>query len=491
MSNVDKLAARLDAFARARVLVLGDVMLDRYVYGTVDRISPEAPVPVLKTDNERTMPGGAGNVARNIASLHAKAILLGLIGADAAGELLKGSLVGDPNIIADLIVDPARRTTEKVRFVQGRHQLFRADSESTAAAEGEIAAALLTAFRRHLVEADVVVISDYAKGVLAGSVLGHAIAAARGAGKPVIADPKRADYTYYRGVDVLTPNRQELARATGAPCDTDEAAAAQARQLIYRAGIGAVLVTRGEQGMTLVEKSHAGEPQQPRHLRAEAREIFDVSGAGDTVIATLAVALAAGASLPEAAQLANTAAGIVVAKVGTAVAHPGEIKTALHAAATNAADVKIVPLQIALERAATWRARGERIGFTNGCFDLIHPGHVSLLAQARATSDRLIVAVNTDASVRRLKGPTRPVQSEASRAVVLASLRDVDLVVLFDDDPTPLITALKPDVLVKGADYTQDQVVGGDVVRAYGGKVVLAELTPGESTSSTIAKLSG
>jgi D-beta-D-heptose 7-phosphate kinase/D-beta-D-heptose 1-phosphate adenosyltransferase len=402
---------------------------------------------------------------------------------------LQSALADSGAILADLVVDPSRQTTEKVRFVHGRHQLFRADSESVAPAEGDVAAALLAAFRRHLPEVDVVVLSDYAKGVLSGSVLGDAIAAARAAKKPVVADPKQADYSRYRGVDVLTPNRPEIARATGSPCETDTSVVAAARQIVYQAGIGAVLVTRGEQGMTLLEKNRPGDP---RHLRAEAREVYDVTGAGDTVVATLAVALAAGADLPEAAGLANTAAGIVVAKAGTAITHPAEITSALRSKSASATDAKILSLDMALARVAEWRARGERIGFTNGCFDLIHPGHVSLLTQARAACDRLVVAINADASVRRLKGPTRPVQNEQARAVVLASLAAVDLVVIFaEDTPVPLLEALKPDVLIKGADYTLDQVVGGDVVRAYGGTVVLATLLPGESTSRTIAKLTG
>ncbi|HUN52249.1 MAG TPA: D-glycero-beta-D-manno-heptose-7-phosphate kinase [Candidatus Sulfotelmatobacter sp.] len=489
MTPTDKLAARIEAFGRARVLVLGDVMVDRYVYGSVERISPEAPVPVLKTDHERFVPGGAGNVARNIAALQGKVTLIGLIGADAAGTALRGALTDSGAIVADLVVDPSRQTTEKIRFVHGRHQLFRADAESVAPAEGDSAAALLAAFRRHLADADVVVLSDYAKGVLSGPVLGEAIAAAHAAKKLIVADPKQADYNRYRGVDVLTPNRPEIARAIGAPCDTDVAVVAAARHITYQAGIGAVLVTRGEQGMTLLEKSHPGEP---RHLRAEAREVYDVTGAGDTVVATLAVALAVGADLPEAAGLANTAAGLVVAKAGTAITHPAEIVNALRGRSTRATDAKIVPLDVALARVLDWRARGERVGFTNGCFDLIHPGHISLLTQARAACDRLIVAVNADASVRRLKGPTRPVQGEMARAVVLASLAAVDLVVIFEEDtPIPLLEALKPDVLIKGADYSMDQVVGGDLVQAYGGKVVLAALTPGESTTHTIAKLTG
>lgn len=481
-------AKLIDSFARARILVLGDVMLDRYVYGTVERMSPEAPVQVLRIERDQVMAGGAGNVARNIAALKAKVTLVGLAGADAAADDLRQAVAEHGNVVADLVVDPARRTTEKIRFVSGRYQLLRADSETTGPVTPETADKILARFRAHLEDTDVVVLSDYGKGVLDDRVLAPAIAAAAEAGKIILADPKYGDYARYRGAHVLTPNRREMAHAAGMACDTDEAAVAAARLVIARDRLDAILVTRGSQGMTLVQKGR----KAPVHLRAEAREVFDVSGAGDTVVAALAVALARGAELAEAARLANIAAGIVVGKTGTAVVHPPELIAALRAEAVHSTDAKIAPLEVAKDRVAAWRARGDVIGFTNGCFDLIHPGHVSLLAQARAACDRLIVGLNSDASVRRLKGAARPVQNETARAVVLASLAAVDLVIVFDDDtPIPLIETLRPDVLVKGADYAVDQVVGADIVRAYGGKVLLAELSPGHSTSRTIAKLTG
>jgi D-beta-D-heptose 7-phosphate kinase/D-beta-D-heptose 1-phosphate adenosyltransferase len=484
MTDPASQTARIEAFSRARVLVLGDVILDRYVYGTVERMSPEAPIPVLRVEDERIMPGGAGNVARNIAALGGRAILVGLAGGDSGGAALGALFAAEPRIDARLVVEPGRPTTEKTRFVAGRQQLLRTDRETAAAPAAATRAALGEAFARALAEADVVVLSDYAKGVLGDRLLADAIGRAQAAGKPVIADPKSLDFARYRGVSLLTPNRHEIAAATRLTVDGDDDVAAAARRVIESCGVAAVLVTRGDRGMTLVQGRGA-----PLHLAAEAREVFDVSGAGDTVVATLGVALAAGASPAEAAALANLAGGIVVGKLGTAVVHPADLVGALHAQAVMSSEAKVVALETALERIALWRARGERIGFTNGCFDLIHPGHVSLLQQARAACDRLVVGLNSDASVRRIKGPERPVQGETARAIVLASLGAVDLVVLFDHDtPVELIRAIRPDVLVKGADYRLDQVVGADIVQSYGGRVLLAELVPGQSTTGTIAR---
>ncbi len=479
--------ALVERLARARVLVLGDVMLDRYVYGSVDRMSPEAPVPVLRQESLRAMAGGAGNVARNVAALGGKAVLIGLIGDDAAGRQLAEMLGGEQGVTVRLVTDPGRRTTVKTRFVAGRQQLLRADDETAQPASGATAASLLDALDAALPAVDIVLLSDYAKGVLGDEVLQPAIARIHGAGKKLIADPKSRDFRRYAGADLLTPNRTELAAATGIAGEDDSSVAAAARQAIKKARLGAVLATRGERGMTLVAGS-----AEPLHLCAEAREVFDVSGAGDTVIATLAVALAAGADLAQAARLANTAAGIATGKLGTAVVRPADLLGALQARDVLATEAKVVALETALERVAIWRAAGERIAFTNGCFDLIHPGHVSLLSQARGAADRLIVGLNSDASIWRLKGPERPVQNETARGIVLASMSAVDLVLLFDEDtPIELIRALRPDILVKGADYRIDQVVGADLVKNYGGRVLFAELLPGHSTTGTIAQMGG
>jgi D-beta-D-heptose 7-phosphate kinase / D-beta-D-heptose 1-phosphate adenosyltransferase len=476
--------ALVERLSRARVLVLGDVMLDRYVYGSVDRMSPEAPVPVLRQQSQRAMTGGAGNVARNIAALGGKVVLVGLVGDDAPGRELTAMLADEPGIASRLIVDPDRATTVKTRFVAGRQQLLRVDGESAKPATGAAAAALRAALEADLPGVDIVLLSDYAKGVLGDEVLQRAIAYIHGAGKRLIVDPKSRDLKRYAGADLLTPNRGELAAATGIAGEDDSATATAARQAMKAAGVGAVLATRGERGMTLV----AGEAA-PLHLPAEAREVFDVSGAGDTVIAVLAAALAVGADMAQAARLANTAAGIATGKLGTAVVHPADLLGALQARDVLASDAKVVALETALERIQRWRTAGEKVAFTNGCFDLIHPGHVSLLSQARGAADRLIVGLNSDASIKRLKGADRPVQNETARGIVLASMAAVDLVLLFDEDtPIELIRAIRPDVLVKGADYRLDQVVGGDLVKAAGGRVLLAELLPGHSTTGTIAR---
>jgi D-beta-D-heptose 7-phosphate kinase/D-beta-D-heptose 1-phosphate adenosyltransferase len=335
-------------------------------------------------------------------------------------------------------------------------------------------------------EQAVVVLSDYDKGVLRDGVAQGVIAAARAAGKPVVVDPKGSDYGRYRGANVLTPNRRELAEATQMPVGTAEEIVAAARRLVGRLDLDALLVTRSQDGMTLVERGGA-----VHHLPTEAREVFDVSGAGDTVIATFAAAVGAGMSYLDAARISNVAAGIVVGKIGTAVVHNVELSRALRAHDLGRGEAKVLPAIAALERVREWRQQGLKVGFTNGCFDLLHPGHVSLMKAARAACDRLVVGLNSDDSVRRLKGESRPVQNEAARATVLASLADVDLVVVFDEDtPISLIEALRPDLLVKGSDYTIDKVVGAAAVQATGGKVLLVDLLPGHSTTATIARLS-
>jgi len=480
------LAALVPRLADARVLVIGDVMLDRYVYGDVSRISPEAPVPVCRVTDETAMLGGAGNVVRNLAALGASVEFVAAIGHDEAGTEIRRLLVEIAGVRADLVVTAGRPTTVKTRYFAGIQQLLRADREATEPLAGATVDAIVANAAAALAGTDVVVLSDYGKGVLAGPLAGRLIAAAAKAGRPVIVDPKGDDFARYRGASVITPNRRELAEATRMKAATDDEVTAAARAVIAQCGVGTVLCTRSAEGMTLVTGESAD------HLPAEARAVFDVSGAGDTVVATVAAALGAGMALVDAARLANVAAGIVVGKVGTAVAWPQEIVADIRRHDPLAApERKVLALAPAIDRVRGWRAEGKRIGFTNGCFDLIHPGHVALLAKSRAACDRLVVGLNSDASVRRLKGPSRPVQNEAARAAVLASLASVDLVVVFDEDtPIRLIEAIRPEILAKGADYTLDQVVGGAFVRAYGGKVVLVDLEPGHSTTATIARIS-
>jgi D-beta-D-heptose 7-phosphate kinase / D-beta-D-heptose 1-phosphate adenosyltransferase len=485
MTDRSVLLDLIEAVPGTSVLCVGDVMLDRFVHGNVERISPEAPIPVLRIDRETAMLGGAGNVVRNLVALGARARFVAAVGDDGAGREVAALLHEHDAVSATLIAEPGRRTSIKTRYLAGTQQMMRADSETTAPVDDAARAGILDAVARALPDCAVVMLSDYGKGVLPADVISGVIAMARDAGKPLVVDPKGTDYSVYRGASVLTPNLRELGEATRIPVrDADEIVAA-ARALIAECGIDAVLATRSRDGMTLVERDGG-----TVHLETEARDVFDVSGAGDTVAATLAAALGVGAGLSVAAALANVAAGIVVGKVGTAVAYTAEVVAALRHRDLSHAEAKVVERDPALDRVDGWRRKGLRVGFTNGCFDFLHPGHVSLLAQAREACDCLVVGLNSDSSVKRLKGPDRPVQSEAARATVLASLATVDMVVIFGEDtPFELIEALRPDVLVKGADYALDQVVGAELVQGYGGSVLLAELSPGHSTTATIARI--
>jgi D-beta-D-heptose 7-phosphate kinase/D-beta-D-heptose 1-phosphate adenosyltransferase len=479
------LAHHLSLFSSLTVLVLGDVMLDRYVLGDVRRISPEAPIPVLRARQRRCVLGGAGNVAANVSALGGRTILLGVLGDDAGGDEIAEVLRETPRVADRLVRVPGRVSTVKTRFMSGSHQLLRLDEEVDTPIDAQAEAEILAAFEAALPECAIVVLSDYAKGVLTDKVLREAIALARVAGRTVVVDPKRQNFAAYAGIGVLTPNALEVTRATGMACADDAEAAAAGMAALEQAQADAVLVKRSEKGLTLVRRGCT-----PLHIPTRAQEVADVSGAGDTLVTAFALALAAGAPLHDSAFLANLAAGISVGKPGTATVGHGELFEAMHRHELLAIDAKVADLDSALERIALWRAAGLRVGFTNGCFDLIHPGHVRLLARARAACDRLVVALNNDESVRRLKGPDRPVQSETARATVMASMASADLVVLFEEDtPERLIGAIKPDLLFKGADYTLDQVVGADIVLAHGGRVELIPLEDGFSTTNTIRRI--
>jgi D-beta-D-heptose 7-phosphate kinase / D-beta-D-heptose 1-phosphate adenosyltransferase len=486
MSESRQLLSLIEGLGEARVLCVGDIMLDRFIYGDVSRISPEAPVPVCRVVSETAMLGGAGNVARNVASIGASVDFVSVIGTDKAAEEIQSLISGDDRIVAKFIKAPERQTTIKERFVAGPQQLLRVDREETEEVGSEISHQLVEHVSALLPDAGAMVISDYGKGLLSPSAIIELIGAARDANCPVIIDPKGDDYRRYSGATLITPNRRELCEASRKDIFDDDSAAAAAKFIANEYDIENVLVTRSAEGMTLVSRDGT------EHLPAEAREVFDVSGAGDTVVATLAVSLAAGSSLLDAARLANVAAGIVVGKTGTAITDVSEIAATLRRQESQiSGELKVMSLETAVEQVAAWRAKGERVGFTNGCFDLIHPGHVAILAKSRAACDRLVVGLNADESVKRLKGETRPVQNEASRAAVMASLASVDLVVLFaEDTPVKLIEALRPDVLAKGADYTIDEVVGGEFVQSYGGEILLVDLEEGHSTTGTIERMS-
>ncbi|MFT6557908.1 D-glycero-beta-D-manno-heptose-7-phosphate kinase [Sneathiella sp.] len=484
MTEAMPLSVIIENFKSLSVLCLGDVMLDRFTYGTAGRISPEAPIPVLSISHQQSMLGGAGNVVRNILSLGGSATLVAVIGDDPEGREVRHLLEKEDKLTDALISSGRRPTTVKTRYIADGQQLLRADAEASHALGQETAQKIIAAFKAALDQCDIVILSDYAKGVLSAEVLSAAIKLAGSAGKPVIADPKSTDFKRYAGVTLLTPNRKEMTAAAGLPCDSDTQTEKAARFVMQRDSIDMLLVTRSEAGMSLVSESSA------HHIPAQAQEVFDVSGAGDSVIATLALSIGAGASPADAATLANLAGGIVVAKTGTAAVSTDELSAALHNEEVRQTDEKVTSLSQALEIVNNWRARGLKVGFTNGCFDLIHPGHISLIKQSKAECDRLIIGLNTDDSIKRLKGPDRPATNETSRAIVLASLEDVNLVVPFaEDTPLKLIEAIKPDILVKGADYTVETVVGADLVMDYGGRVHLAELKEGFSTTRTIQKL--
>jgi len=473
------------AIARQTVLCIGDLMLDEFVYGEVSRISPEAPAPVIAVQRSEIHVGGAGNVARNVAAVGARCIFVGLVGDDAAGAMLRSELAKDGTIEAVLVCDPSRPTTRKVRFVSEHFSthMLRADWELASPAAGDIEQQLIDAILPQLSRADVVLLSDYAKGVLTARVVRNVIDAARKLGKRVLVDPKSANFAIYRGATLLTPNRKEFAEATRSRADSDASIAAAAQDAMQLADCDAILVTQSEHGMTLVPRIGA-----PIHVPAHPVKVRDVSGAGDTVAAVLAATLATGADWETCLRMANAAAAVAVGKQGTATVSVRELRRVILPHAFLAAEEKIIGATGDLDaHVAGWRKQGLRIGFTNGCFDILHPGHVKVLTAARAACDRLVVGLNSDASVKRLKGEGRPVQDEHARAEVLAALEAVDLVAIFDEDtPIRLITEVRPNVLVKGGDYTREQVVGHDIVEAAGGAVMLVDIMPGFSTTSLV-----
>jgi D-beta-D-heptose 7-phosphate kinase/D-beta-D-heptose 1-phosphate adenosyltransferase len=475
------------AIARQTVLCVGDLMLDEFVYGEVSRISPEAPAPVIAVQRSEINVGGAGNVARNIAALGARCIFVGLIGDDDAGRALSAQLANETLIEPVLVSDPSRPTTRKVRFVSEHFSthMLRADWELASPASGAIEQKLIDAILPQLPRADIVLLSDYAKGVLSVRVIAAVIDAARTLGKRVIVDPKSLNFAIYRGATLLTPNRKEFSEATRSAADSEAAIAAAAHDSIAIADCEAMLVTQSEHGMTLVPRLG-----DPIHVPALPVKVRDVSGAGDTVAAVLAVVLAAGADWETAMRAASAAAAVAVSKNGTAVVTPDEMRRMILPHAFLAAEEKIVATEQGLDdRLEQWRRQGLRVGFTNGCFDILHPGHVKVLTAARGACDRLIVGLNSDASVKRLKGEGRPVQNERARAEVLAALEAVDLVVIFEEDtPLRLIKRIAPSVLVKGGDYTRQQVVGHEIVAANGGEVLLIDVLPGFSTTSLVAR---
>lgn len=467
----------LPDFETARILVLGDLMLDRYWHGDTSRISPEAPVPVVLVGEAEERPGGAGNVALNIASLGAHATLLGLTGNDEACQSLE-TIMQSAGVSCQFQRLAGKPTVTKLRVISRHQQLIRLDFEDGFINSDQ--AGLLDRFKAQLAGAKAVILSDYGKGTLTD--IQQFIQPARAAGIPILVDPKGNDFEIYRGVTVITPNLAEFEAVVGR-VHTDDELVSKGEALIADKELTALLVTRSEKGMTLLQ---AGKP--PFHLPTRAREVFDVTGAGDTVISVLGAALAAGKSLEDATALSNLAAGIVVSKLGTATTTVGELRAAIRAEQyVERGVVSRAQLSQLVQEA---QSHGEKVVMTNGCFDILHPGHVAYLQQAKKLGDRLVIAVNDDASVKRLKGPSRPINNVEQRMAVLAALECVDWVAPFaEDTPEQLICGIGPDILVKGGDYRPEDIAGGKCVIERGGEVKVLDYIAGHSTTDIIQNI--
>lgn len=466
-------------FSDARVLVVGDVMLDQYWTGDAARISPEAPVPVVSVAHLEERVGGAGNVALNVKAIGAQASLCGLIAEDVAGQILQRKL-SEAGVLCHWLMQPDYPTITKLRVIARHQQLIRLDSEKKLSHfDDTVRQAISDQLEQH----DVLLLSDYAKGMIQQP--NALIQLAKAKGLKVLVDPKNPDLSVYQGATLITPNFSEFVAAVG-PCDSEATIAEKAFNLITQMDFEAVLVTRGARGMSLFMKGETA----GQHIPALAREVFDITGAGDTVIAVLAAALGSGQSLLQSCKLANFAAGVVVGKLGTATVSWDELQVELAAHQSLASDERCLSESQLLERIKIAKSKGEKIVMTNGCFDILHAGHITYLEQARQLGARLIIAVNDDASVKRLKGTARPVNTLSHRMRVLAGLRCVDWVVPFSEDtPERLIEAVLPDVLVKGGDYTVHQVAGAEVVLANGGQVKMLDFVEGLSTTQTLSKL--
>jgi D-beta-D-heptose 7-phosphate kinase/D-beta-D-heptose 1-phosphate adenosyltransferase len=467
-----------------RCLVIGDLMLDEYLWGKADRISPEAPVQVVDVIREELRLGGAGNVVHNLAALGAQVSVCSVVGDDQNGRELLGQFCHHHIDTRAIFQDSGRRTSRKTRVVAANQQIVRIDRESREALPGAVEQQLCAWIAAHAGEYGVIVLSDYNKGVLTPAVIAAAIGAAGVAAIPVLIDPKGTDFSRYGGATLLTPNRKEAEAASGIAI-TDTASLAQAATVIMKAtGLQFLLITRSEEGMSLFSRKGV-----TVHIPTVAREVFDVSGAGDTVLATLAVGIASGLDMAESARLANVAAGIAVGKLGTSIVTPQEIIDAVSLSHKDS-HAKIKGLDVLTPLIAAEKQRGKRIVFTNGCFDLLHAGHVKYLQKARSLGDLLILGLNSDASVQRLKGPKRPLIDQEERAHLLAALDCIDYVVVFDEDtPLELIIALKPHILAKGGDYSLDGVVGREFVESYGGRVELITFVDGKSTTNIIERV--
>lgn len=479
-----KLSRIVDLFRGLRVVVVGDVMLDEYMWGQIERISPEAPVQVLLAKSQNYALGGAANVANNLASMGCNVELVGVVGEDEWGAKLEKLLAERGIRCAGLVRAAARSTTVKTRLIAESQQILRIDKEETTPIGGEVEKKVVGFALDAIPRSDGLICSDYRKGVLTEKVIKACIDCARRSGKVVVLDPKGHDYSIYRGVHVLTPNRKEIELATGLSADGQDGLKRCAEKVFNLTGADAILLKKGKDGMALF--SNGGEVIE---ISTEAREVYDVTGAGDTAISFFGMAVFAGCSYEEAARLANIAAGIVVSKLGTAVVTPAELTGYLEEKLLHE-ETKVVSLNELKQIVNYARNRGKTIVFTNGCFDILHVGHIKYLQRAKAFGDLLVVGLNDDASVRKLKGPQRPLIGQAERAKIMAALNCVNYVVVFSETtPEKLIRELRPDYLVKGGDYRAEEVVGKEIVESYGGRVELVPVIEGISTTEIVRRI--
>jgi D-beta-D-heptose 7-phosphate kinase/D-beta-D-heptose 1-phosphate adenosyltransferase len=489
MSNLNNLVRN---FSQGRVLLIGDLILDIFVYGEVSRISPEGPIPILSATREEKMLGGAGNVFANLRALGVETDFISVVGLDSAGRKVNDKIEDAGGNVSGIIVDDERPTILKTRYLSQGQQLLRVDHEKTDMLAQHQQEEILKRATDMIGKVQVLILSDYGKGVLAPYLIKDLIKLAKKHKVPVIVDPKQKDFSVYKGATIITPNKKELSEAAGhVPVKTDDDVEVAASHVIRTAGIETVIATRSGDGISVVSKR-----AEMLHLKTRAQEVYDVSGAGDTVVAVIAAALAGGGSEHDAAHLANIAGGLVVAKVGTAVIRSDEILAAL--AKKDGTQDRIAPVMewdAAKEQVQKWQKQGLKVGFTNGCFDIVHYGHVNYLDRARDKCDRLVMGLNHDKSVKILKGPERPINDEKARASVIGAMSSVDLVVYFgaekegeDNTPVEVVSYLKPDIFMKGGDYTIDQLPEGKAVLSYGGEVEIMPLYEGYSTTNIIEK---
>ena len=482
MNNITK---AIEQFQSSTILCIGDIMLDRFIYGDVQRISPEAPIPVIKSKSFTEMVGGAGNVLSNLTSLGVNAHILSVIGADQTGQKIAEIIEQKSGNSSFLFTDSKRTSTLKRRFISNTQHLLRVDEEDDHPISEKLANDMLSYISDGIDEIDLVILSDYNKGILFPKFCQDVIKLAHKHNKKVLVDPKGKDFEKYRGADVITPNFSEISEVTLYALKTNEDVIRAAQDLKTEFAFKNVIITRGGDGLSLLT-----DKGQNFHIKAQAREVYDVSGAGDTFVATLAAGLSADLAIEEAANIANTASGLVVEKLGTATVTQAELKSASENDKKSGPFEKIMSAAEAKDKIQIWKKKKLKIGFTNGCFDLLHPGHIHLIHEAKKKCDKLILALNSDQSVQALKGPTRPLQNQDARAYVLTSLADISAIVIFDEEtPINLIDLLKPDLLIKGADYTIDQVVGADIVLRNGGEVYLAPIQDGHSTTNLVQKI--